>query len=47
MNSGELETLSYEWSLSESNQKTILKLTTTSSIEAPVQAYAVATLSIK
>lgn len=44
MSYGQLDTLNYEWRLSGSDRKTILRLTTTSSSEAPVQAYAVATL---
>ena len=44
MSFGMLHTLSYEWTLAGSPRKTILKLSTTDSDNAPMQAYASAAL---
>ena len=41
---GDLHSVSYEWTLPGSPKRTILKLSTTSSEKAPMQAYAAATL---
>lgn len=41
---GDLHVLSYEWTLAGSPKKTILKLSTSEADDAPVQAYASATL---
>ena len=44
---GMIHTLSFEWTLASSPRKTILKLSTTDSDNAPMQAYASAALEIQ